>query len=134
MAEEDEIGMVIETVQKLNYAWRHGLEDELRPCLHANMVMVSPDYSQRLAGRDACAESYLDFFQMASIKEYIETDYSVDLFTGTAVVHYHFEMTYEMNDRLYRESGRDLLFLTQENGIWQVIWRTVQPDQACRLD
>lgn len=62
------------------------------------MVIVAPGFEDQPSGRQACVDSYRDFSAQATVRDFQEAGHQVDLFGNTAVVSFHYDTTYEMND------------------------------------
>lgn len=114
---------VQETVEALNRAWLEERYDELATFFHPLAVLVAPNFSARLEGREACIQTYREFGEAATVLEYIPERPEVDHWGSTAVAICPFFIVYELNNKTYREKGVDLLVLTYEGGSWQVVWR-----------
>jgi len=110
---------------RINEAWLNGHTERLNECFHDDVVVKGPDLQEMARGREACVNSYADFIRIAIVKEFRASEPIIDLFGNVAVVSSPWEISYRMNDREYREAGRDLLVLIREDGGWQVAWRTV---------
>ena len=114
-------------VQQVNQAWLHGRTEELRDLLHVAVVIVPPDGSGPVRGLEACIESYRDFAAQAKVLRFEEFSPAVDVFGGTAVVAYDFEIFYELGGTWTTERGHELTVLSRTNARWWVVWRTQLP-------
>ncbi len=114
-------------LSRLTAAWTEERFDELEDILHQSVVFVQPGFAGRGEGRRACVDSYREFMASAKVVDYAERDVTVDVWGGTAVATYLFEMTWEKDGKSHRERGRDLLVFIREEGSWQVVWRTMIP-------
>jgi hypothetical protein len=43
----------------------------------------------------------------------------------SGVVIYSYEITYEMNGEIFRDTGRDFFILIREGDKWLAVWRTI---------
>lgn len=112
-------------IGEINEAWVKGRPGDLKDYFHEEMVIFSPGFGVRGEGREACVKSYEDFVSQATVDELVEIDMVVDLWGGTAVATYRFEVSYKMNGQKYRDTGRDLFVLIREDGRWWAVWRTM---------
>lgn len=114
-------------IQDLNKAWIEGHPENLENYFHNDMIIVAPDFQEKGNGKEACVESYKNFTNMASISNFKESDPKIEIFGFTAIVSYSFEISYEMNNETFQDTGRDLFVFIHENKKWQAVWRTVLP-------
>jgi uncharacterized protein (TIGR02246 family) len=114
-------------LKRINQAWVQGRLEELNECFHENMVIVAPGLQAMRKGREACVRSYQEFIAAAVVHEYNEREPTIDLWANTAVAVYGWEIVYEINGQLSRESGQDLFVFARENGVWRAVWRTMLP-------
>lgn len=113
-------------MRKINQAWRKGGYEELEQYFHKDIVIVPPGFEQRVMGRDVCIRSYRDFGTSAIIREYAESEPTVDVWGDTAVATYSFEIAYEVGGKNSRERGNDVFVFSRQNGKWLAVWRTLQ--------
>ncbi|HLA40289.1 MAG TPA: nuclear transport factor 2 family protein [Candidatus Glassbacteria bacterium] len=114
-------------ISAINRAWREGRFAEIEGYFHPQAVLVVPGFTMMVEGAGACAKSYEDFAGQANISNYEESDVVVEVWGDTAVADYRFEIGYEINDRKYDVSGRDLFALIRRKGRWLAAWRTLMP-------
>lgn len=112
-------------VRRLNAAWVEGRPEDLGKLFHSDMVLVAPDFVQRLVGREACVQSYQAFLSQAVVHRFELQQADVDVFGATAVASCPYTIEYEIGGKRWRGSGRDLLVLVQSAGSWSVVWRTL---------
>ncbi|NIV71622.1 DUF4440 domain-containing protein [Candidatus Saccharibacteria bacterium] len=112
-------------VQELNVTWVEGNPGKLDRFFHPDMVIVSPDFQQRIEGRDACVQSYKDFSTQATIHNFKELDAAVEVFGDTAIVSYAFQISYEMNGKRFVDTGRDIFVFVRRGNQWLAVWRTL---------
>ncbi len=115
-------------LSRLSAAWREERFDELEDILHQSVVFVRPGFDGRVEGRTGCVNTYREFMSSAKVVDYSESDPAVDVWGGTAVATYRFEMAWEMNGKSHREAGRDLFVFVREDSRWQVVWRSSAPN------
>jgi uncharacterized protein (TIGR02246 family) len=114
-------------VKKINEAWVGGRPETLAEYFHPDMVIVAPRFQGVETGRDACVKSYADFVGQARVHEYLEGAPSIDVWNDTAVATYRYDITYEMDSTVFRESGWDLFVFSRDRGRWLAVWRTLIP-------
>ena len=120
-ASEQVVGMM----RSINRAWLDKRPEDLAPLFHADITFVFPGCSGRLQGRQAVVASFVDFCRDATVHEYREGDYQVDLIGHTAVVSYVYQMVYERSGQRDRATGRDMWLFAREDAGWLAIWRTM---------
>jgi uncharacterized protein (TIGR02246 family) len=133
MSSEESRQEIRNIVHELNNAWATGHPEQLAEFFHKDIVVVSPDFSGRAEGRDACIASYADFCSQATIHGVNIGEPGVEVFGDTAVATYAYELDYEMGGERFKDSGRDLFVFVREDGKWQAVWRTMiisQPDSV----
>jgi ketosteroid isomerase-like protein len=121
---------VVETVERINDAWRTGRVDDLRSLFDPGMVIVGPAYEVLARGADACVASYRDFLRASVVHEYRQSAVAVHEAGPVAVATFAWEMEYEQGGRRSRERGTDLFVFRREGGGWQAVWRAVTFEPA----
>jgi hypothetical protein len=114
-------------VQQINSAWRNGRPEELHQYFHEDMVIVGPDLRELGKGRGPCVKSYQDFIAATTVHDYKESEPVIDVCGRTAVATYNWEIAYELNGQVLRETGQDLFVFGLENDRWQAVWRALLP-------
>ena len=109
----------------INRAWLDGQVEDLAPMVHPEVVMVLPDFSGTIQGREDFLAGFRDFHQNASIQEFREHDLHVDVAGDTAVVTFRYDMVYERAGKRYRSTGRDLWVFQKQDNAWIAVWRTM---------
>lgn len=112
-------------MRRINQAWLSNRVEDLVPRVHPDIVMALPGFTARSQGRDALLAGFRDFCQNASVEEFREHDYQVDMVGATAVVTFRYEMVYALSGARYRATGRDLWVFQYENKAWLAVWRTM---------
>ncbi len=121
-AQQSEIRGVL---SRLTAAWREERFDELEDILHQSVVFVQPGFSSRAEGRKSCVDTYRQFMSTARVVDYVERDVAIDVWGGTAVATYYFDIAYEMDGKSRRDTGHDVFVFVREESRWQVVWRTL---------
>ncbi|HEX5410730.1 MAG TPA: nuclear transport factor 2 family protein [Terriglobia bacterium] len=112
-------------MRQINAAWLHGQVDDLAPRLHADIVMVVPGWSGRVAGKQEFLTGFRDFLESSKIHEFNEEDLQADVSGSTAVVTFRYEMLYERDSARFRATGRDLWVFQSQGAAWIAVWRTM---------
>ncbi len=115
---------VWEAVQKLNRLWAvEGKADQLKDYFHKGMTAITPNDRMRLEGGTACVGAWAAFAAEATIHYWKEIDPKVDVFGDgrCAVVTYYYETSFDIGGRTMTTSGRDMLFMVNEDSRWWVV-------------
>lgn len=116
-------------LQRINDAWLRGPAEEipqrLAECFHDQIAMQGPEFQALAGGKAACARSYQDFMRQAKIRDCRLAEPQIHVTGDTAIATYAWDMTYEMNGRVYAESGHDLFVFTRADGKWLAVWRAL---------
>jgi ketosteroid isomerase-like protein len=109
--------------------------DDLLNYFHADAVLVAPGFEQRVVGRDPAVQSYRDFLAMAVVHRFASAEPRIDQLGDTAVATVPYTMDYELEGKVWRSRGNDLLVLTRVQGKWLIFWRTLlaEPDEEISL-
>ncbi len=114
-------------IKNINLSWVEGHPENLGEYFHENMMIVSPELEVKGKGKEACIKSYVDFINRAKVNGYTLGDPDIYVFGNTAIVSYKYDIAWEMNGQLFKESGRDLFVLTRADGKWLAVWRKLIP-------
>lgn len=116
---------VAAAMRRINETWLDGRVEDLTPMLHPEIVMVFPGFTARSQGRKEFLAGFQDFRRNATIHDFSEHDYQIDVAGDTAVINFGYEMVYERTGRRYHASGRDLWVFQRQGGGWVAVWRTM---------
>ena len=111
----------------LNEGWLAGDLEAVAALFHENVVIVSPGFRARVAGREACLDSYRQFLVAAKVRASSFSEPIVDVWGATALASYEYDLTYEMGSELHDDRGRDVWVLAREGESWTLVWRTILP-------
>ncbi len=114
-------------LKKINRAWTESQTEILNEVFHEDMMIVSPDFQVLGKGREACVKSYEDFIRQATLREFSESDATIEVWEHTALASYRFDMAWEMDGQSFQEAGRDVFVFTLQHNRWQAVWRTILP-------
>lgn len=112
-------------MRQINQAWIEGRVEDLGPMVHPEVVMVFPDFAGKIQGREEFLAGFHDFCQNATIQEYQEHDWQVDVAGDTAVITFRYDMVYQRSGERYRATGRDLWVLREQGEVWIAVWRAM---------
>ena len=112
-------------MRQINRAWLDGQVQDLEPMLHSEMIMVFPDFSGRMQGREEFLAGFRDFCQNATLHEFRDYEHQVDVAGDTSVATFRYDMIYERAGRKYRSSGRDMWVFQKQGETWIAVWRTM---------
>jgi hypothetical protein len=113
-------------LKRITEAWGSGQPQLMAPLLDEHIVMVFPDFTGRLTGRDAFIESFTAFGREASVLEYTQRDLQVDGTREVAIAQYQFEMLYEREGERWLATGWDIWVFRRSEADWRAVWRTMQ--------
>ncbi len=116
-----------QVVERLDRAWQAGDFDVVAELFHPDAVMATPDFGDRLVGRDACVDSYRGFTANATVHHFAIGTIDVDIVGESAVATYPYETVYEIETGTWKGTGRDLLVLRREGDMWRIVWRCLTP-------
>lgn len=117
-------------VQRINELWLSKRYDEIGELLSEHAMIAAPGFEGRIRGREAYIQSYREYDQAATTREFSPGEPEIDVMGNVAVAVCPFFVVYELEGKTYRERGRDMLVLSQSEGEWRVVWRTVQTEST----
>ena len=112
-------------LRRIDLAWREKRLEGLDECFSDGAVITGPEFAVYAEGRSACAESYREFASNASVLCYSESRHQLRIAGSTAIYTFSWEMEYRREGDSRREQGTDQLVLSQNDGIWQVVFRQI---------
>lgn len=121
---------IIDFIRKMNQLWTtEGKPQELSEYFHDDMVSVSPNYPERIVGRNACVDAWAAFSRNAKIEYWKEYEHLVQFYNDgkSAVLNYYFEVAFVMNGTKIISKGRDMFFLIKEDNRWWVVANHFSP-------
>jgi ketosteroid isomerase-like protein len=122
-----DVEAIRQALQGITAAWREGRTEDLDGFFHEDIVTVLPGCQVRVAGRGPCVQSYRDFLNSATVRDYREAEPAIDVWGDTAVTTCRWEMAWETNGQSHREAGHELFVFTRAAGRWLAVWRTLIP-------
>ncbi|CAN5139148.1 hypothetical protein BH18CHL2_BH18CHL2_06910 [soil metagenome] len=123
----DDRDAVARAFQRINDAWTGGEPEEMAEVLDEHIVIVQPDFADRVEGRDATIASFRDFMASALVHEYVEADLVIELRGATAVVTCGWEIDWQSGEGRQRDRGHDVYVFARERGKWRAVWRLLVP-------
>ena len=125
MVDESRREDAAKAMRQINRAWLDGQVPDLAPLVHSEIVMVFPDFTGRIQGREEFLAGFRDFLQNSTIQEFREHDHQVDVAGDTAVITFRYDMVYQRSGERYRATGRDLWVFQKQGGAWIAVWRAM---------
>lgn len=114
---------IFNIIKNINKAWLNGKINELRNYFHNNIVMMSPDFASKLTGIEEIVKSYWEFIEKSKIYEFEESDFQINVFDNTAIGTYTYRIIYEINNKKYDGTGREIWTFSKVNKSWFAVWR-----------
>ena len=125
---EDEIQ---DTVREINEAWLKRRPADLAHFLHDEIVIAAPGFQDHVRGRQAAVDSYDQFAATATVHAADFAEPDIQTWGDTAVATYRFTLDYAMGGGARNhDTGWDILVLCRAAGKWQVVWRTIIPEDS----
>jgi hypothetical protein len=118
--------LIADALARITDAWRSHQPQLMAPLLDDNIVMVFPEFSGRLKGRQPFIESFVAFDREASVLEYAQRELNVDEASDVGVAQYRFDMVYERAEARWRSTGWDVWVFHRRDQGWLAVWRTMQ--------
>jgi hypothetical protein len=131
------VAQVQEVVSRLSVAWQSRSYSELSGYLDDDVVIVAPGFQGRVEGRNACVESYREFMERVTIERYEQAEPVIDVWEGTAVATYRWEMAWTSGGVSNRDIGHDILVLHRRapadaDVAWRVVWRAITSESGAK--
>ncbi len=120
----DEAEALWHAVQACNRAWLEGRPHDTAELFAQDAVMVAPDLSTTLRGRDAIVASFVEYTASVQTLAFDVQAHSVEINGDVAVVTYRFAVTYAHEGARHDEVGQEVLTFARRAGGWQAVWRT----------
>lgn len=114
-------------VREINKSWTQGQLNELEKYFHSDMVIQGPGFQSSIKGNRNCVKHYEDFSTHTRIKNYTDSDYIVNVWDKTAVASYKFDIEFESDGEIRKESGREVYTFLREGDAWKAVWNTIVP-------
>jgi len=116
---------VAAAMRRINRAWLDRRTEDLLPLFHPDIAMAFPGFGNRAAGREEIIGGFADFCEHATVQEFRESDFQVDIAGDVGVVSFVYEMVYERDATHYRAIGRDLWVFSRRGDDWLAVWRAM---------
>ena len=114
---------ILNVIKNINVAWTNGKTEDLRKYFYRDIVIASPDFKTRLKGIDEVLKSYQEFYENSKIYDFSESDFNIEIFDNTGTADYEYHIIYQMNNKKYDGTGREIITFSNINNKWLVIWR-----------
>lgn len=117
----------------LNDCWQSSDLSGLPDFYHTDVVLLPPDMGEPIRGRVAVVDSYREFRQAATLKDFQVTGLEVfdfpfnDAADGSGfasyMAHLTFTVAYTLEGDDYVETGMEVYALAEAEGALKIIWR-----------
>ena len=114
-------------VREINRSWTQYQLDKLEKYFHSDMIIQGPAFQDSIKGSRNCVKHYEDFAANTKIKNYKDSEYIVNVWDKTAVVSYKFDIEFESDGEIRKESGHELYTFLREDNAWKAVWNTIVP-------
>ena len=114
---------IISIIKKINIAWTKGKIEDLKKYFYKNIVIVSPDFIDRLKGINEVLKSYKHFYDNSETYSFCESDFNVEIFNKTATADYEYRIIYKINNKKYDGTGREIWTFGFINSKWFALKR-----------
>ena len=114
---------IINIIKNINIAWTKGKIEDIKKYLYKGIVIVSPDFKNRLKGIDDVLNSYKEFYENSKIYDFSENDFNVEIFDKIVATDYKYHIIYEINNKKYDGTGREIWTFGKINDRWLAVWR-----------
>jgi len=115
-------------LKNTNLAWSTGNPTNLEKYFHEDIIIVSADLKILGSGKANCIKSYIEFLSKAKIVNFTDSDPIVNLFENSAIVFYEYDISWEMDNKLFEETARELYVFERSAGKWLIIMRKLIPN------
>ncbi|MDX9724114.1 MAG: nuclear transport factor 2 family protein [Myxococcota bacterium] len=108
-------------LEEANRAWLDGRPRDVAFLYHSDAVVQAGE--RRTLGREAIVQSYVDYCALAVTHSFEMNTRTLDLFGETAVLSYHFVVSYSLDGSRFDERGEETLVFQRRDAQWGVVWR-----------
>jgi uncharacterized protein (TIGR02246 family) len=110
-------------VKKANAAWLRGEPRAVGELFAEDVVMIAPDM-QRIEGREAMVQSFVDYVAQVRTLHFREHEHSVDVHGDVVVLTYTFDVRYAVDEASFEDHGQEVLVFARRGDRLEAIWRT----------
>jgi hypothetical protein len=114
---------ILNLIKNINKAWLEGRIEDLKKYFHNNIIMIFPDFNSRMTGLEEIIKSYKDFYASSKTYSFDESDFHIDVFDKTANADYAYHIVYEINNKKYDGTGREIWTFANIDNDWFAVWR-----------
>ena len=112
----------------LNQCWQRGDLAAIADYYHPDVVLLPPDLGEPILGRDAVVDSYRDFLEAATLKNFEITSLEIFPFetggnSATFVAHLAFDVAYSLDEDVFIEKGLEVYTISEQDGEMKILWR-----------
>ncbi len=117
-------------LKNINKSWTQGHPKDLEKYFHSDMVIQGPGFQSAIKGKSDCVKHYEDFSAHTNIKNIKDSEYVINIWDKTAVASYKFDIEFETDGEIRKESGYELYTFLRESNVWKAIWNTIVPSRS----
>ena len=114
-------------VGSINKSWLENKLNDLGNYFHEDMIITDSNFNKLANNKKECIASYESFIKQAEILSYAEHDINIEIIENTAIVNYIFDISWEVNNNISSEKGRDVFVFELKDGKWLAVCRTLLP-------
>ena len=115
-------------LRDLQSSWQAGDLARIASFYHPDVVLLPPDMGEPITGRDAVVDSYRQFLDAARLDRFVITDLTSWTFDGltseTAMAHLNFQITYQLEDERFIDTGLEVYTLVAGTEGPLIVWRS----------
>ena len=113
-------------IARFNRFWQERQFEELGELLDNDVVFNTPGFQMSIGGKTECLKTFAQFLKNANVLFFQADEPQVHVKNDTAVITYAFNISYMIRDKLFSETGTDILVWKKKpTGKWQIIWRAL---------
>ena len=120
-------------LRSINKSWSEGRSQDLAHYFHDDMIIQGPGLQDTIKGQHNCIKHYEGFASHSNFKDFKSSDYTVNVWDNTAIASYRFDIEFEADGEIRKESGHELYSFLREDDEWKAVWNTIMPftSKAC---
>ena len=112
-------------IELFNNSWVNGDLSALEPLLDNNVVFISPDLKNEIAGKTECIQTFKDYLDHAVTNKFHIINRKIHTWDGSVMVMLEYEVEYLMTNTVYKEKGKEIWLLGEREGRLRMLWRAL---------
>lgn len=117
-------------IQEITEAWMNSRFERLVDLFHEDIVTLHPGFQKTERGKTGLIDSYRMFMEKAKVTDFKQSEFGASIWNQTAVACYRYEIAWEMEGSIHRETGHEVFVFTRAEERWLAVWRTLLPERA----